>query len=250
MKNIKNFIPEILEIAKKAGQETVNIYNSADFGVTQKDDCSPVTKADIASHNIIVAGLEKITPDIPIVSEEDSSSWEIVDDIFWLIDPLDGTKEFINKRDEFTINIALIKNKHPVFGVVYAPVIDEMYWNDGDKAFLNGDEIKAGNPPEDGLIVMASRSHSNKKELDDYLKDYNVKELIFAGSSLKICKVASGEADMYPRLAPTMIWDTAAAHAVLLAAGGTIETLENKPLSYEVKNLKNPFFVCKGNIAI
>ncbi len=239
----------------------MGIYSS-DFAVEQKDDSSPVTEADKRAETIILRELEKAAPEIPVVSEEAAAERKIpdVDDIFFLVDPLDGTKEFINRNDEFTVNIALIEGGAPVLGVVYAPALSRMFYSLGPGlAFEQSVEPKADNGalqasepraiqvrehPIKGLTAVASRSHRSP-ETDDYLRAFNVADFVSAGSSLKFCLVAAGEADIYPRHGPTMEWDTAAGHAVLIGAGGEVLNFDGAPFVYgkTQTGFKNPYFV-------
>jgi len=248
-------ISNICSLAKKAGKAILQVYNG-EIAVEIKDDNSPLTAADKASHEIIAAGLKALTPNIPMLSEEgrdipyeERKHWKR----FWLVDPLDGTKEFIKRNGEFTVNIALIEGNAPVFGVVYVPVQDKMYVGIvGEEAFVQeGDEeprkIRVRKPdPEAGQTVVMSRSHPSS-ELQEYLKDIKVAEALPVGSSLKLCAVAEGKADLYPRLGPTMEWDTGAGQAVVQAAGGTVLMLEGQPLPYNKENLLNPYFIVKGS---
>lgn len=245
-------IQTVCAIAKQAGREIMTIYGEEDFSVEFKDDQSPLTAADKASHNVIVEELTKHFPDIPILSEEgadipyeERKSWQR----FWLVDPLDGTKEFIKRNGEFTVNIALIDNLNPTLGVVYVPAQDKFYWGEEDNGAWVQEgqgvlhQIKVSEPDHNqGLTVVMSRSHPSP-ELEAYLKDIKVKEALPVGSSLKLCVVAEGKADLYPRLGPTMEWDTAAGHAVVVAAGGMVKALDEEPLVYNKENLLNPFFV-------
>ncbi|MBO6667786.1 3'(2'),5'-bisphosphate nucleotidase CysQ [Parvibaculum sp.] len=259
-------VEELRKIALRAGAAIMDHYHS-EFEVIHKDDKSPVTAADRDAEAIILDGLRKSAPDIPIVSEEAAAGGHIpeIGHRFFLVDPLDGTKEFINKNGEFTVNIALIEDRIPVAGVVYAPAKDRMFFGYGaGNAFEQhvapnapGDEgsgalrqIAARAPGEDGLVVIASRTHRDTKT-DEYLNLYKVKEFLAAGSSLKFCLVATGEADLYPRHGRTMEWDTAAGHAVLLAAGGSVTQLDGTPLLYgkTERGLDNPFFVARGALA-
>lgn len=241
----------IAEIAVDAGKAILEIYQQ-DFEVVQKEDRSPLTQADLASHRIICAALEQLTPDIPVLSEESSeidfetrSGWSR----YWLVDPLDGTKEFVNRNGEFTVNIAFIVDHEPVLGVVHVPVTGVTYagiagtgatrWSQGGAAREIGIRVPCADP----VVVVGSRSHANPGLLAflDRIGDY---ELVSMGSSLKFCLLAEGRADFYPRLGPTSEWDTAAAHAVVLAAGGKIITLDGKPLRYNTKKtLLNPEFL-------
>ena len=259
---MKSLLPEIVLLAKQAGDAILTVYRSGDFGATAKADASPLTLADLAAHRTIVAGLSKLTPDIPILSEEDSnipysmrSQWTR----FWLVDPLDGTKEFIKRNGEFTVNIALVENGVPVMGVVYAPVLDTCYYaargmgafklcgsgcNPTSRTEVRPTSLHVATPvPGEPIKVVASRSHSDARTqaLLDKLDNY---ECISMGSSLKLCLVAEGAAHFYPRLGPTMEWDTAAAHAVVNAAGGVVQDSNGDPLIYNKPDLHNPeFFV-------
>jgi len=256
---IKNIdIQKINSIAKKAGDEIMRIYQQ-DFDVDYKKDNSPLTKADIKSNEIIAESLKDLYPVIPILSEENKEvlydirkNWEY----FWLIDPLDGTKEFIKKNGEFTVNIALIHKDTPVLGVIYAPVVEILYYAQKDKgAFKREKNEKPQRLPiykhtnNDTLKVIVSKSHYNQetKEFVDYLKNqYEKIEFINIGSSLKLCLIAEGEADIYPRLAPTMEWDTAAGQAIAEQAGGEIVEFKTQaPLKYNKQNLLNPYFITK-----
>jgi 3'(2'), 5'-bisphosphate nucleotidase len=243
----------VVELAKQAGDAIMVVYRSGEVGATSKADDSPLTLADLASHQTIVEGLARLTPDIPVLSEEaadipyvERSGWAR----FWLVDPLDGTKEFIKRNGEFTVNIALIENGVPVLGVVYAPVLDVCYYAArGEGAYVqHGDaaaqpisvkRIVDGEP----VKVVASRSHSDARTVA-LLERLGEHTCVSMGSSLKLCLVAAGEAHFYPRLGPTMEWDTAAAHAVVIAAGGTVCDESGTELHYNKPDLHNPeFFV-------
>ena len=240
-------IDYVIDIAKRAGDEILKIYNK-DFNIEYKDDKSPLTQADKASHNIIVEGLKKYN--LPLLSEEGKSipyeerkNWQT----FWMIDPLDGTKEFIKKNGEFTVNIALIYKNEPIFGIVYAPVLNWIYFNDNENAYkIENDKIirLPIKRNDDKFIIVASRSHLNeetKKFIKSLTNDY---DFISVGSSLKLCLVAEGKADIYPRLAPTMEWDTAAADAIVRKSGKKVYNYENKlPIHYNKENLLNPRFI-------
>ncbi len=247
-------------LALRAGVKALEIYHS-DFATEIKNDASPVTAADRLGEEIILAGLAALAPDIPVLAEESASDGiiPVLDDIFFLVDPLDGTREFVNKTGEFTVNIALIKNGRPALGVVYAPAIKKLYsgivgagaWlqllDDNDKA-LAKTKISVRRPSKDGLVAVASRSHRSP-ETDDYLKTLNIIDFAAAGSSLKFCLIAEGYADIYPRFGRTMEWDTGAGQAVLEAAGGTVLVHpEGKPLAYGKKGggFDNPYFIAKG----
>jgi len=243
----------LCDLAERAGAAILTIYDS-DFEVRGKSDSSPVTDADEQAEQVILAGLAELAPDVPVVAEESVAAGHLPDisgGRFFLVDPLDGTKEFISRNGEFTVNIALIENNRPTAGVVYLPARDETFWTAGDGTAWRrhksaaAERIACRAAAADGLVVVASRSHRDQKT-DDYLADFAVKELISAGSSLKLCRVAEGAADMYPRLGRTMEWDIAAGHAVLAAAGGTVTTLDGTPLGYGKDGLDNPFFVARG----
>jgi 3'(2'), 5'-bisphosphate nucleotidase len=247
-----SILPDVIKVADAASEKVLHIYES-DFKVQYKDDKSPITAADVASHEEIVRGLRNISRDIPILSEEGKSiPWEERRHWrrFWLIDPIDGTKDFTQRTGEFTVNIALIENGEPVMGVVTAPALKEAYWGlVGEGAYKRDRTGKVHRirvaEPKDAKRVVASKNHLNE-ETRQFIDTLGEHELVQAGSSLKFCRIAEGHADIYPRLGPTCEWDTAAAHAVLLAAGGRIETLEGEPLKYGKENVLNPFFVAAG----
>ena len=245
------FAEAIAEIAVDAGKAILDVYGK-DFEVSHKDDASPLTQADLASHQIICDALAHLTPDIPVLSEESSdldydtrADWSQ----YWLVDPLDGTKEFINRNGEFTVNIALVRSHEPILGVVHVPVTGVTYtglvgkWASKHDADGRMEHISVRTPCADPVVVVGSRSHANPRLLE-YLAKLGPYELVSMGSSLKFCLVAEGKADFYPRLGPTSEWDTGAAHAVVIAAGGKIVTLEGKPLRYNTKkSLLNPEFL-------
>lgn len=244
-------------IAHRAGDAIMEIYAS-DFAVRGKADASPVTEADERAESLILADLAKLAPDIPVVSEEDASRAGLPDitqatPLFWLVDPLDGTREFVERNGEFTVNVALIENGVPILGVVYAPAIEALYTGaDGIGVFFgDGDRkqrIGTRTPPSQGLTVLASRSHGDEAALQSYLQSRGIKVAGIArsGSSLKLCLVAAGKADLYPRLGRTMEWDIAAGHAVLRAAGGSVSTLDGHELTYGKAGFENPHFVASG----
>ena len=246
-------INTLIQIAKDAGSKIMEIY-ATDFEIYTKDDKSPLTEADKAANEIICAGLKDLAPEIPILSEENKTvdyserkEWSKM----WVVDPIDGTKELIKKNGEFTVNIALVENGVPSMGVVYAPAIDDLYWADDLAAYKNGKKlpINVNYTPKKSLTIVASRSHMSQ-ETQDYVdslkKNTESIELISVGSSLKLCYVAEGKADQYPRLAPTMEWDTAAAHAVALKAGIEVLNFETRQaLQYNKENLLNPWFLVK-----
>ena len=251
---MKSLIDPVVELAIDAGRAILEVYAS-EFEVQSKDDNSPLTQADLAAHLCIVAGLEALTPGMPIISEEsglpsfeERSQWER----YWLIDPLDGTKEFVNRNGEFTVNIALIDNHKPVFGVVHVPVQNKTYL--GCEGF--GAECRDGGgetrtirvSPESGkpVRVVGSRSHRGAS-LDAYLENLGEYDMVPMGSSLKFCVIAEGGADLYPRLGLTCEWDTAAAQAVVEQAGGSVVTLDGKAMKYNAKSdILNPFFFVIG----
>ncbi len=245
---------QVADITRRAGAEIMKIY-ATDFDVETKDDRSPVTAADTAAENIILPALQNELPlSFPIISEEAASGGNIPDiegSPFWLVDPLDGTKEFISRNGDFTVNIGLIEDGTPILGAVYAPVHDTIYIGGAPGAFVNikgsgYTAISCRAFPDIGLTALVSRSHRSP-ETDTYLERFTIAEDISAGSSLKFCRIAEGEADLYPRLGRTMEWDTAAAHGVLKFAGGHVETLDGKPLGYGKPGLDNPHFVAYGD---
>ena len=248
----KELLEQVNSIARGAGELVMAVYRS-DFSARPKDDASPVTEADERAQAFIVAALRTLTPDIPIVAEEGVAAGQIpqVGNVFWLVDPLDGTKEFINRNDEFTVNVALIENGAPVLGVVYGPALGRLYAGiaEGD-AYIEDEAgrrpIRCRAVPDDGLTVVASRSHGDIDALNAYLGSRKVASIRGTGSSLKLCVVAAGEADLYPRLGRTMEWDIAAGHAVLSAAGGSVCELSGAALRYGKPGFENPHFVSRG----
>ena len=243
----------VCNIARAAGRRILEVYER-DFKVEHKEDRSPLTEADRASHELISARLQALTPEVPVLSEESAradyekrADWRR----FWLVDPLDGTKEFINRNGEFTVNIALIEGQRPVLGVVYVPVTSLTYFAcAGRNAFKQRGEneaqvIRARTYDGGKPIVVASRSHAGK-ETAAFLADIGAHDVISMGISLKFCLVAEGAADVYPRLGPTMEWDTAAAQCVVETAGGRVTDLERRPLVYNKPDLHNPWFLVSG----
>lgn len=257
-----DLLSALATLAHKAGVEVMKIYAEPIEAAT-KADLTPVTEADLAAERVILEGLKKIAPDVPVISEEAASQGRVPEAgaEFFLVDPLDGTREFISRNGEFTINIALIRNGAPVAGVVYAPAISRMFRGEAGKgaeqAKLSAEDkpaaarwlaIRANPLPEKNLRVVASRSHRDA-ETDAFLATRNVGELVAAGSSLKFCLIAAGEADLYPRFGRTMEWDTAAGHAVLAAAGGRVTLADEKtPLNYgkSGRGYDNPAFIAWG----
>jgi 3'(2'), 5'-bisphosphate nucleotidase len=240
-------------IAREAGDCILRIYNT-DFTTRKKADRSPVTDADEAAERLILERLAKLTPSIPVVAEEGAAAGktpDITSGVFWLVDPLDGTREFVNRNGEFTVNIALIEQGRPIIGVVHIPAQARIYVAGGPgEVFLYADKggsrrLAVRRPGQDGLIVVASRSHRDT-ETDAYLATLKVKDITPAGSSLKFCRLAEGSADLYPRFGRTMEWDTAAGHAVLAAAGGSVRTLDGSDLKYGKDGFENPAFIARG----
>jgi len=248
-------LARVAAIARRAGREILEIYASGELASTAKADASPLTAADLRAHRLILESLHELTPEVPVLSEEavhtrfaQRSQWRR----YWLVDPLDGTREFLSRNGEFTVNIALIEGHAPALGVVHVPVTDMSYrglpgvgaWR--ERAGARAEEIhvaaRAGGP----VRVVGSRSHRGDS-LDAFLARVGPHELLPVGSSLKFCMVAEGAADVYPRLGPTSEWDTAAAHAVVTGAGGTVSRLDGEPLRYNTREeLLNPFFVAYG----
>ena len=253
--NLEHLCKQCIEIARDAGARILEIYNS-DYDVQEKEDKSPLTDADLAAHNTIVKALTALTPDIPILSEESAKlpfeerqKWNT----YWLVDPLDGTKEFIKRNGEFTVNIALIDNHKSIIGVIHVPVLDIDYfgWKDGGSFKIEqGGEtksIKVRQQAAEKLVVVGSRSHGSE-QLQAYMKNLGDSELLSMGSSLKFCLVAEGKADLYPRIGLTSEWDTGAAHCIVEQAGGRVTKLDMTDLDYNTKDsLLNPFFFVFGD---
>jgi 3'(2'), 5'-bisphosphate nucleotidase len=244
-------IKSLLDLAKGAGDKILEYYYT-DIHVRKKIDKSPVTEADEKAEDIILNGLAKFTPKIPAIGEESYSAGKrhsINNGIFWLVDALDGTKEFINKRAEFTVNIALINDGISIFGIVHAPALGRTFWGSAHGAFSKNEEghikkITTRAAPKDGLTVVSSRS--NREGEKKLLVNYKVKNIINLGSSLKICLIAAGEADLYPRYGPTSEWDIAAGHAILTAAGGSLTQIDGSPFLYGKDTISNPSFIAQG----
>lgn len=247
-------LDSLRELVLAAGNAILEIYHSDNFDVALKSNDSPVTKADIAAHHVLMDGLSLLTPTIPVVSEEDDASVSIprTHSLYWLIDPLDGTKEFIQKSDEFTVNLALIENNKTIFGIVGIPALNTLYWGGKDRSSFKSiddstDEIHVASLSE-LTRVFASKSHLNA-ETEAFIHALKGPiELIQAGSSLKFLRIAEGQADIYPRLAPTCEWDTAAAHAVLEGAGGTVTKTDGTQISYGKPDILNPHFIARGKV--
>ncbi|HEV7163945.1 MAG TPA: 3'(2'),5'-bisphosphate nucleotidase CysQ [Gammaproteobacteria bacterium] len=254
----EKLLAPLLDIARSASQQIMRIY-ATDFDVATKADQSPVTEADLAAHQVIVTDLKRITPDIPVLSEESADipyaerrRW----DSYWLVDPLDGTKEFISKNGDFTVNIALVQNGEPLVGVVHVPATGLSYYGCVGVGAFRRDQDGQASPihvrkliPDAPVKVVASRSHRGEL-LDGYLEKLGAHTTVSRGSSLKFCLVAEGAADVYPRLGPTSEWDTAAGHAVLTAAGGQVIGVDGAPLRYNTKDsLLNPHFIACADAA-
>ena len=254
--------PELLDavaaLVREANALVLSIYE-AGFAVNAKADASPVTEADVQAEALITAGLQRLAPDIALVAEEAVAAAGCVPDCgerFWLVDPLDGTREFVSRNGEFTVNVALIEHGEPVLGVVGIPVQGRVYagargqgaWvEDGEGGGLRSRRaIACRAVPAEGATVVASRSHGNDAALQQFLAGRQVASIVHAGSSLKLCLIAAGEADLYPRHSRTMEWDIAAGHAVLSAAGGAVLDLDGLPLRYGKPGLENPHFVARG----
>lgn len=253
--DFETLTPVMRRLALEAGDLIMEIYNSDDFGVRSKSDDSPVTAADEAADAHISAGLRAAFPDVTLVTEEQADSHSKRADSFLIVDPLDGTKEFVKRRGDFTVNIAYVENGVPLRGVVYAPAKGRLFYTDAsgqsveetgdlDKQVVGPNAPMAVSTPDNAsLMIVASKSHRDQAT-DDYIAKYNVRDMTSAGSSLKFCLVATGEADLYPRLGRTMEWDTAAGHAVLSGAGGQVVRFDDHtPLTYGKPIYENPFFI-------
>jgi 3'(2'), 5'-bisphosphate nucleotidase len=253
--DLQERIEPVRQLARDAGKRILDIYATA-FKIEEKADQSPLTEADLASHQTIVDGLSRLTPDLPILSEESADipfeerrRWTE----YWLVDPLDGTKEFINRNGEFTVNIALVRGHQAVLGVVHVPVqgTDYFGWENGG-AYVqysghDSQRIHVSAVSPSGIRVVGSRSHRGAS-LDHFLANLGDHELVSMGSSLKLCLVAEGKADVYPRLGPTSEWDTAAAHAIVTCAGGYVVDTAGEPLRYNTKaDFLNPDFLVYGD---
>ena len=250
--NALQLLESLDTLVRTAGAAILDIY-ATDFTVTQKADASPVTLADERAEAILVDGLARLTPDIPVISEEAASAGHLpqVGQRFWLVDPLDGTKEFIQRNGGFTVNAALVEDHLAVLGIVFAPALGRLFAGAiGHGAWVEDSTgrrpIRCRRVPEAGITVAPSRSHGDAAALEAFLAGRRVAASVNAGSSLKLCLIAAGEADLYPRLGRTMEWDIAAGHAVLKAAGGQVTTLDGTELGYGKPGLDNPPFVARG----
>jgi 3'(2'), 5'-bisphosphate nucleotidase len=254
--SVSELLNQVVALSVEAGNSIMDIYNGPAFQVTQKEDKSPLTAADLASHQTIIKGLEKLTPEWPVLSEEsESTPYEVRSQwpLFWLVDPLDGTKEFLKRNGEFTVNIALIEGGTPILGVVYAPASGRMYFAArGAGAFKRENSttlpIRVQRSDSGTTRVIVSRTHGTD-ETELYTKQYGSCEFVPMGSSLKFCLVAEGVADVYPRSGPTMEWDTAAAHCILSEAGGSVTAADGACFQYNKPSLLNPGFLASGIIA-
>ncbi len=254
--DLSQLLKVVIGVAEEASAAILEVYREENLGVSYKVDESPLTLADKRSHELIESRLSHLTPAIPVVSEESvMPSWETRKhwQDFWLIDPLDGTKEFVSRNGEFTVNIALLKNLKPVLGVMFAPALKTAYYAyRGGGAFKRNPygEVQAIKVSDyrSGLVVAASRSHDREK-MDALLKTWGPTQVLNVGSALKMGLVAEGTAHVYPRIGPTMEWDTAAAHCILMEAGGTLRLWDGSELRYNKPDLLNPGFVCFGNPA-
>ena len=246
--DLHGLLQAVRPVAEEAGRATMRFYGLTE--ATAKADGSPVTAADQAAEDIILPALRHLTPDIPVVSEEEASlglSPDVTGERFWLVDPLDGTREFLSGNGEFTVNIALIERGSPVLGVVVVPARNETYAGAEPGSAVLKDahgerSIHVRSAPEEGLTVVGSRSHGDATAMDAFLAGRKVAQFRAAGSSLKLCLLARGEADLYPRLGTTMEWDIAAGHAVLRAAGGFVRTLDGADFVYGKADYRNPHF--------
>ncbi len=254
--SVTPFVEPVLEIARAAGREILDVYSAGGGDVTHKQDSSPLTEADLRAHRLIVRELSQLTPGWPVLSEEASdidfatrSSWNR----YWLVDPLDGTREFVSRNGEFTVNIALVEDHRPTFGVVHVPVRDTDYWGQpGMGAWRRvgaaaRSAIRVTQTLGPAVRIAGSRSHRGNS-LEGFLAGVGAHEFVEMGSSLKFCLIAEGGADVYPRLGPTSEWDTAAGHAVLGGAGGVVLRLDGTPLTYNTRDsLLNPHFLAYGS---
>ena len=253
-----DLLPDVVRLAREAGQVVLTHYSEINPAVEYKRDHSPLCHADVASHHVILDGLTRLSPEWPVLSEESGevpfdrrSSWRH----FWMVDPLDGTKEFLRRNGEFTVNIALMDGSVPILGVVYAPALDLMYFAaKGTGAWkVHGEttlRIRAASPENSAPRVVVSRSHQLGEEVEEVLERFTGTsgdcEFIPMGSSLKFCLLAEGAADIYPRTGPTMEWDTAAAHCILEEAGGSVVSLDGNAMIYNKPNLLNPGFMARA----
>ena len=253
--DFERLVSTMRRLALEAGDAIMAIYDSPDFDVRAKSDASPVTAADEAADAVISAGLRAAFPDVALITEEQAASHDLRVSTFLIVDPLDGTKEFIQRRGDFTVNIAYVENGVPLRGVVYAPAKGRLFYTLANGAAVEETgpfakdvpgaltPVRVAAPDNGALMVVASKSHRDQAT-DDYIARYAVRDMTSAGSSLKFCLVATGEADLYPRLGRTMEWDTAAGDAVLRGAGGVVVRFDDRtPLGYGKPGWDNPFFI-------
>ena len=246
--DFERLVPVIRRLALEAGDRIMEVYDGPDFEVKAKSDASPVTEADEAADALISAGLRAAFPDVVLITEEQAESHALSAQTFLIVDPLDGTKEFVQRRGDFTVNIAYVQDGVPLRGVVYAPAQGRLFYTRADGVSVEevaGElrQIRVARPDNGALMVVASKSHRDAAT-DDYIAKYSVKDMKSAGSSLKFCLVATGEADLYPRIGRTMEWDTAAGDAVLRGAGGRVVHFDTHlPLEYGKPGWANPFFI-------
>lgn len=252
--DISDLAAPVRAIAARAGGAIMEV-RAQGFGVDKKEDRTPVTEADYAAEAAILPALRSLTPDIPILSEEAAAAgdWPVFDDKpIWVVDPLDGTREFVEGGEEFAICIGLVVNRRPVFGLIHGPAMALTYWNAGAATALRaegdgaGAAISARRVPEAGPTVITSRFHGKSGRLAQYLETLHMSGRILMSSALKFGLLADGTADIYPRLGPTSEWDTAAGHAILAAAGGSVTTLDGAELGYGKENFLNPDFIARG----
>ena len=252
---LNELLPQVVKLAREAGEAILAAYAEADPRVEFKPDNSPLTKADLQSHRVILDGLRRLSPEWPILSEESEEvpfdrreSWRC----FWLVDPLDGTKEFLGRTGEFTVNIALVEANRPILGVVFAPAVGKLYFAARGACAFRADrhvvsQIRAARPGMANIRTVVSRSHRLEVEdLGHFIEGAESCNFIVMGSSMKFCLVAEGTADLYPRMSPTMEWDTAAAQCILEEAGGLVTDLDGNPLRYNKPIMLNPAFVARG----
>jgi 3'(2'), 5'-bisphosphate nucleotidase len=244
-------LEQIIQLARAAGEEVLAVY-AEEAEAQTKHDGSPVTEADHRAEKVICAALAELSPGVPVFAEEGcpQDATAPANGSFWLVDPLDGTKEFISRNGEFTVNIGLIEDGVPVLGVVLAPALDRVFAADATRALVEDAEgrraLAARSTPPEGATLVSSRSHGDPEALARFTEGRTIANSIAAGSSLKFCLVAAGEADLYPRFGRTMEWDTAAGDAILRAAGGLVTDLEGRPLQYGKPGFENPAFVASG----
>ncbi|MGE5537367.1 MAG: 3'(2'),5'-bisphosphate nucleotidase CysQ [Gemmatimonas sp.] len=253
---VAKLLPEVVAAVEAASAAVLAVYNTA-FTVRAKADESPVTEADLAGERIIMPRLQALLPDVPVISEEAQAGPHAIATVgscFWLVDPLDGTKEFVARSGDFTVNVALVEDGRPTLGVVSIPAMGTIYTGAGPGTAHGGSiggplrPIAARKVPADGVVVLSSRSHDNSADIEAFLKTYKVAARQPVGSSLKFCRIAEGAADLYPRFGPTSEWDIAAGQAVLEAAGGTVTTFDGAPMRYGKKGFLNPGFVARGRM--